>query len=716
MRLPIRFCCVVATLLAAGVASCDRDGHAGKGSALGKEVLDEITKPMRSKDEVDDEWRNFVLSRARLGPERFATNDAWPAEAVRLRGELLEEVFLTGQAKKWRAQPVEVGPVGEPLVSARHTVQRLRMRVLDDLWVAAWRYQPREARTSPTPVVVLFMGHGDVGDARNETNQRLAIHLAQQGLYVVVVQQFGSGEGGRSGNGHRVQHAFDLFGTAGVGAFTNLVMKSVDYALTLPHADPKRIATTGLSGGGWQALLSAALDPRVSLAAPVAAMSPLENRAREARSLGDSEQAAPRFHALADYDELAALVAPRPLLLTFNEPDSCCFRASKVVPLMEAALIPLYQPSGESTRLRFHVNEKPGTHNYEDDNRRAFYAFLDDNGFAASSRVSVDENIGSGDLRSEDALSVGMMKEDTGQTLLDVAKATLPSTTTLRLPAVAAGGEALAVSWQASSREQLTALLRLQAHASMTAPIDVAQAVRVSEKVVGDVTVRRMTWRIGDFTVPFVELKTTTTATSAGGNTTIILHDGRDGAGDAIERALADGDTVVVPDLLHMGERKHEKGEQYRAIMMMSLDVAPLAVQVGELRALVARATSAAASSPSSAAASSKPRVTLVGTDERTSWIALVAAALLPDVSAVRARALRTSLRSLVLQDRPMAKEPEAFTPGLGALLDVREVIALVLPRPIIVESKGKSHDARDLEGLEPFARALGNTRALTLP
>jgi len=59
--------------------------------------------------------------------------------------------------------------------------------------------------------------------------------------------------------------------------------------------------------------------------------------------------------------------APRPTLLTFNSKDDCCFASGHALaPLMEAAG-PIFGLYGAEKALRSHVNDVPGTHNYEEE-------------------------------------------------------------------------------------------------------------------------------------------------------------------------------------------------------------------------------------------------------------------------------------------------------------------------------------------------------------
>jgi dienelactone hydrolase len=95
--------------------------------------------------------------------------------------------------------------------------------------------------------------------------------------------------------------------------------RAVDFLLTLDFVDPERIGCTGISYGGFFALLAAAFDERIKVAVPVVGWSPYSGT-EQVRNL-TSQFYFPRLtDALdqgkplpCDFHEIAALIAPRSL-------------------------------------------------------------------------------------------------------------------------------------------------------------------------------------------------------------------------------------------------------------------------------------------------------------------------------------------------------------------------------------------------------------------
>src|SRR5438876_8899378 len=124
----------------------------------------------------------------------------------------------------------------------------------------------------------------------------------------------------------------DLCGRSGLAVFYLAMRRGLDLLEAHPHADPKRLAVTGLSGGGWQTIWLSALDTRVAASAPNAGYIGMEARVENRSDIGDLEQNPTDMLRVGDYTHLTALLAPRPALLLYNEKDDCCFQTARALP------------------------------------------------------------------------------------------------------------------------------------------------------------------------------------------------------------------------------------------------------------------------------------------------------------------------------------------------------------------------------------------------
>jgi len=88
--------------------------------------------------------------------------------------------------------------------------------------------------------------------------------------------------------------------------------RGLDYLAASPEVDPARIGVTGLSGGGWQTVLLAALDPRVAVSVEVAGVGSRESNLTAPGDTYEIEEDAPDLMQGFDYPELIALRAPKP--------------------------------------------------------------------------------------------------------------------------------------------------------------------------------------------------------------------------------------------------------------------------------------------------------------------------------------------------------------------------------------------------------------------
>jgi len=610
-----------------------------------------LARPIVGRQSVMAELQDYLEPRLPALPT-FPSAEAWSRYAERLRREVLERVVLRGEAARWARAPLRVEWLETLAGGPGYHIRKLRYEAVPGLWIPALLYEP-DHLAGKAPVSLAVNGHDPVGKAAVYKQLR-CINQAKRGLVVLNVEWFGMGQLSGSNYAHARLNQLDLCGTSGLAPFYLALKRGLDVLLAHPHADPRRVAVSGLSGGGWQTIFISALDRRVTLANPVAGYSSFRTRIRHLKDLGDSEQTPCDLATVADYTHLTALRAPRPTLLTYNAKDQCCFEAGYALPPLLAAARPVFELHGRGDALRTHINDEPGTHNYELDNRQAFYRALGEFFFAGDASFRASEIPSDAEVRTAEQLAVPLPPGNADFNSLALALSqNLP-----RAPGVPSGGPAFR-RWQRKQRARLREVVRAQdcavAHAT---PTRREQPHRLQ------VTDWRVRLRPG-WTVPATEL-------APGGRilgTTLLLADGgRCAATNQIAQLLAAGRRVVAADPFYFGELVPAEKDFLWALMLATIGDRPLGLQAGQVLALARWWES---EHPGEA-------VRICGVGPRASTVALVAAALAPQTFAgVDLRDSWTSLREILTQNRRFEQMPELFCFGLLEAFDLPALQAL---------------------------------------
>ncbi len=284
----------------------------------------------------------------------YPTRAAWEKRAALLRKGLREGMELPEH------------PAFAPLKPMRHslrqfdgyTVENVAFESLPGFFVTGNLYRP-VGLAGKHPAILCPHGHSPTLEGRTlETAQQRCATLARMGAVVFAFDMIGYGDSKQCD--HKLPKALKLQALNGI--------RSVDFLLSLPEVDASRVGVTGESGGGTQTFLLTALDPRITVAVPVVMVS--------AHFFGGCtcESGMP-IHKRPTHEtcnaELAALTAPRPLLLVSDGKDWTKNTPTVEYPFMQQ----VYQLYGAETKVS-NVHLLNEGHDYGPSKRLAAYQFL----------------------------------------------------------------------------------------------------------------------------------------------------------------------------------------------------------------------------------------------------------------------------------------------------------------------------------------------------
>ena len=458
--------------------------------------------------------------------------------------------------------------------------------------------------------------------------------------------------------------------------------RGLDVLLAHEHADPKRVCVSGLSGGGWQTIFISSLDTRVTLSNPVAGYSSFRTRIEHYKDLGDSEQTPNDLATVCDYTHLTAMLAPRAALLTFNSKDDCCFESGYALPPLLDAAKPVYKLYGKEDRLRSHINDDPGTHNFGKDNREALYQAIGAYFYPDDKNYKAEEILCKDELKSKDDLTVPLPANNADfHTLALALSKDLPQTS--KFPTE----KRFVPDWQ----QALAGRLRDRVHTKRY----VVKAVNVGGEKKGGVTATYWKAQMGDdWTVPIVEL----VRDKAVGTTIVFSDTGRKSTAATVENLLSAGQRVLAVDPFYFGESKVAEHDWLFAIFIAAVGDRPLGVQASQIAAIAGWAESNYRDQP----------VSVVAIGPRCSAIALVAAALEKDIRRLELHKAYGSLKEVIEENHTVSQMPEMFCFGLLEVADVKQLVALVAPRQVRFVEPSKRAKA-ELADLKEWYKLLGN-------
>jgi dienelactone hydrolase len=531
------------------------------GQSRPQDIAPVLEHPLETPDVVAFQVRQYLFQRAPHLPA--AANAAqWTSEAERIRKHLLDDVVFHGWPKAWVDAPPKFEDLGTIESGHGYRIRKLRYEIVPGFQSTALLYEP-ENLSSRMPAILNPNGHElELGKAA-EYKQKRCINFAKRGVLALSLEWLYCGELHAPENKHEFAAHLDLVGANGVGLFYLAMRHGLDYLYQHPNVDRSRLGVTGLSGGGWQTIILSALDPRVTVAVPVAGYSAFVSKLERAGDYGDNEQVPQDFLDGQDYSHLTAMRAPRPTLIIDNAEDDCCFRAPLVKPYVYDDVKPFFRLFGKEDVFQWHENTDPSTHNYQLDNRLQAYRFFSQQfGMRPiEQEIEVDSEI-----KTYDELIVGLPKDNL--TILGLARKL--------------GGEITRepVTSPSNARARLKSLVRYR-------PFSLEHAWALGNTKNKGVETKSYQFLFANGLSAAGVLAKAITAQD-GSPVTIVLNDkGKKAAASTLSDRLNRGEQVLAVDLLFTGDAapKQEDFEEFPLLLATTGERA-LGVEAAQLIAL----------------------------------------------------------------------------------------------------------------------------------
>ena len=255
------------------------------------------------------------LTRVRHLDLRYELPSYKTAEEWRQRSELLR---LQVQIACGLFPPLPKSPLNPRRIVCYEdedvVVERVVIETFPRFYLTGNLYRPKKGKP-PYPAVLHPHGHVPQPEGRLYERERIrAMAMAKLGFVVFAYDMVGYGD--QFQVVHRAPETphEHLWAVSKGGVQTWNSIRALDFLLSLPEVDKKRIGCCGSSGGGTQTFLLAAVDDRLALAVPTKMVS--------AHMQGGCIcENPPLLRVDTCNPEIVALFAPKPLMLISDDGD-----------------------------------------------------------------------------------------------------------------------------------------------------------------------------------------------------------------------------------------------------------------------------------------------------------------------------------------------------------------------------------------------------------
>jgi dienelactone hydrolase len=313
----------------------------------------------RNDQRLADYFRDQTGEIARQCLADVRSLEDWEARRGEYRRQLEEMLGLWPMPERTDLKAVITGKLEHP----EFTVEKLYFQAMPRLYVTANLYLPKKLE-GPAPAILYVCGHSRVmtngiSCGSKAGYQRHGAWFARNGYVCLMIDmlEYAEIQGRHHGTYSDGRWWWNSRGYTPAGVEAWFGIRALDYLCARPEVDKERIGMTGRSGGGSYTWTVAALDDRVKVAAPVAGITDLQNQVVDGSIEGHCDCMFFLNTYRWDFPQVAALLAPRPLLIGNSDKDPL-FPLDGVVRLYTQTRR-IYQLYGKTNQLGLLITEGP---------------------------------------------------------------------------------------------------------------------------------------------------------------------------------------------------------------------------------------------------------------------------------------------------------------------------------------------------------------------
>jgi dienelactone hydrolase len=287
------------------------------------------------------------------------TREDWETQKPKYRRQLFEMLGLDPLPERTPLNETITGTVEHE----EFFVEKLHFQSSPGLYVTGNLYRPKIV-SGKLPAILYVCGHGRVKkDGISYGNKATYQHhggwFARNGYICLIIDtlQLGEIEGIHHGTYNHNMWWWNSRGYTSAGVEAWNCIRALDYLQSREEVDPERIGVTGRSGGGAYSWWIAALDERIKVAVPVAGITSLHNHVVDGTVEGHCDCMFMVNTYRWDFPLVAALVAPRPLLISNSDKDRI-FPLEGVIDVYSKTRR-IYDLYGARDRLGLQITEGP---------------------------------------------------------------------------------------------------------------------------------------------------------------------------------------------------------------------------------------------------------------------------------------------------------------------------------------------------------------------